>query len=161
MPAARNPSRCQSASLFKGIPEIQPTGPRWRDSSPACTNKPPKATRQAVEAARQAAEAARLKASLQHAETKIQALTLEFAHLKRLRYGVKSEALSAERRDLFQDTQETDLATVAAETEQIASTPCKERGRVGRQPLSPHLPQIEIRHEPDTCTCGQCGQGLE
>ncbi len=54
----------------------------------------------------QTGEAARLNASLQHAETKIQALTLELAHLKRLRYGVKSEALTAEQRDLFQETLE-------------------------------------------------------
>lgn len=115
---------------------------------------------QTTEATRQAAEAARLKASLQHAETKIQALTLELAHLKRLRYGVKSEALTAEQRDLFQETLETDLAAVEAETEQAAPAPRKKRERAGRQPLPPHLPRIEIRHEPDTCTCGQCGQGL-
>jgi len=115
---------------------------------------------QAAEATRQAAEATRLKASLQHAETKIQALTLELAHLKRLRYGVKSEALTAEQRDLFQETLETDLAAVEAETERAAPTPRKKRERAGRQPLPPHLPRIEIRHEPDACTCGQCGQGL-
>jgi hypothetical protein len=48
--------------------------------------------RQAAEATRQGTEAARLSASLQHAEAKNQALTLELAHLRRLRFGVKSEA---------------------------------------------------------------------
>lgn len=106
----------------------------------------------------QVTEATRLQARLQHAETKIQALTLELAHLKRLRYGVKSEALSAEQRDLFQETLETDLATVAAETEQVAPTPRKPRERAGRQALPAHLPRIEVRHEPESCHCGQCGR---
>ena len=41
-------------------------------------------------------------ATLKHAEAKIQALTLELAHLRRIRFGAKSEALNAEQRDLFQ-----------------------------------------------------------
>jgi transposase len=32
--------------------------------------------------------------------------------------------------------------------------------RAGRQPLPEHLPRIEHRHEPDSCTCGQCGKDL-
>ena len=34
-------------------------------------------------------------------DLKIQALILELAHLRRLRYGVKNEALSGLQRDLF------------------------------------------------------------
>lgn len=115
---------------------------------------------QAAEAARQAAEAQRLKASLQHAETKIQALTLELAHLKRLRYGVKSEALTAEQRDLFQETVDADQGALEAQLEHATPHPRVPRARAGRQPLPTHLPRIELRHEPDSCTCGQCGRDL-
>ena len=34
------------------------------------------------------------------------------------------------------------------------------RPRAGRQPLPEHLPRIEHRHEPASCTCGQCGNDL-
>ena len=53
----------------------------------------------------------------QRLEAKIQALTLELAHLKRIRFGVKNEALSPEQRDLFRETLEVDSASIAAETE--------------------------------------------
>ena len=101
-------------------------------------------------------------AALQHADTKIQSLTLELAHLRRIRYGVKNEALSAEQRDLFQETWNTDLAAVEAEIEQLPITPSKPepRARAGRQRPPEHLPRIEHRHEPESCTCGQCGQEM-
>jgi len=99
-------------------------------------------------------------------DLKIQALTLELAHLRRIRYGVKSEALSRLQRDLFEETWNTDLAAVEAEVEQVADEqPCPtvakpKRPRAGRQPLPAHLPRIEQRHEPESCQCGQCGQDL-
>ena len=34
------------------------------------------------------------------------------------------------------------------------------RQRAGRQPLPDHLPRIEHRHEPESCTCSQCGNDL-
>lgn len=131
---------------------------------------------------RQADETARLQASLdrrnealalrdatlaqrdthiQHAEAKIQALTLELAHLRRLRFGVKSEALSAEQRDLFQETLEADCAACEVEAEAVLPKEARlPRPRAGRQPCPSHLPRIEHRHEPESCTCGQCGQNL-
>ncbi len=94
--------------------------------------------------------------------TKIQALTLELAHLRRMRFGASSEALSAEQRDLFQETLASDLAAAQAElakkqAEAAATTepqaPRAARSRAGRrQPLPEHLPRIEHRHEPDSCT---------
>ena len=97
-------------------------------------------------------------------DIKIQALTLELAHLRRIRYGVKSEALSQVQRDLFEDTWNEDLAAVEAEVEQLdqPATPVAKpkRPRAGRQPLPAHLPRIEHLHEPDSCQCGQCGKDL-
>jgi len=121
------------------------------------------------EAARLAEQVSRRDSELHAAQTKIQALTLELAHLRRMRFGARSEALSAEQRDLFQETLASDLAAAQAElakkqAEASATTepeaPRAARIRAGRQPLPDHLPRIEHRHEPQTCTCAQCGQDL-
>lgn len=114
-----------------------------------------------------AAESVRRNAELHAAKAKIQALTLELAHLRRMRFGARSEALSAEQRDLFQETMASDLAAAEAEmAKRLADAPTTSpmppvpRPRAGRQPLPEHLPRIEHRHEPESCTCGQCGKDL-
>lgn len=117
-----------------------------------------------VAEARETAE--RQATELHAAQTKIQALVLELAHLKRMRFGVRSETLDAETRDLFQETLEADIAAAKLDLDrrQAESTmpapPKPPRERAGRQALPEHLPRIEHRHEPDSCTCGQCGKDL-
>ena len=96
---------------------------------------------------------------LKHANLKIAALTLELAHHKRIRFANQSEAFSPEQRELFEETWNTDLGAIEAEVEQL-SPARKPRERAGRQPLPDHLPRIEQRHEPESCTCGQCGRDL-
>lgn len=109
---------------------------------------------------------ARRETELHAANTKIQALVLELAHLRRMRFGVKSEALSAQSRDLFEETLASDIAAAEAYLAAQAATqspatepaaPKPPRARAGRQPLPEHLPRIEHRHEPESCTCDQCG----
>ncbi|SMF94300.1 Transposase [Methylomagnum ishizawai] len=96
-------------------------------------------------------------------DLKIQALTLELAHLRRIRFGVKSEALPQTQRDLFQDTWNEDSAAVEAEIERLAdgaAAPAAakpKRAGAGRQPLPDPLPRIEHRHEPEACQCPRCG----
>ena len=104
---------------------------------------------------------------LHAAKTKIDALVLELAHLRRMRFGARSEALGAETKDLFQESVEADIAAAKlelerrqAETGEQSKPPRAPRERAGRQPLPDHLPRIEHRHEPETCTCGQCGKDL-
>ena len=103
---------------------------------------------------------------IQTKELKIQALTYELAHLRRMRYGVKSEALSLIQGDLFTDTWNEDVAAIEAELEQLTSDEAgvtvikPTRPRAGRQPLPDHLPRIEHRHELASCICGQCGNAL-
>jgi transposase len=84
---------------------------------------------------------------------------------KRLKFGVKSEALAAVQRDLFQESQAIDQAAIEAELEQVeqtlSATPKPRRPSAGRQPLPAHLPRIEHRHEPATCTCADCGGALK
>jgi transposase len=103
---------------------------------------------------------------IQAKELKIQALTFELAHLRRMRYGVKSESLTQQQRDLFTDTWNEDLAAIEAELEElttgqpVVTAERPKRSRAGRQPLPEHLPRIEHRHEPESCTCGHCGNNL-
>ena len=97
---------------------------------------------------------------LNAANLKIQALTLELAHHRRLQFGVKSEALSAEQRDLFEESWQEDASALEAAVEQLEPPSLKPRIRAGRQPLPDHLPRIEHRHEPASCQCGQCGADL-
>jgi transposase len=126
------------------------------------------------QAQKDASESTRLAVQITHRDTelfaakaKIQALTLELAHLRRMRFGASSEALSVEQRDLFQETLASDSAAAADElARRLAAAPATPaapptiRPRAGRQPLPEHLPRIEHRHEPASCTCGQCGQAL-
>lgn len=111
---------------------------------------------------------ARRDTELHAAQTKIQALVIELAHLRRMRFGASSEALSSEQRDLFQESLGADIAAAQAElakreAEQAnaaATPPTLPRQRAGRQPLPDHLPRIEHLHEPESCTCGKCGGAL-
>lgn len=103
---------------------------------------------------------AQLQAQIQSLELKNQKLVLELAHLKRIRFGTKSEALSVEQKRLFEDDADQDLAAIAAELDEAPAsedTPVsrlKPRPRAGRQPLPEHLERVEVRHEPEHCTCG-------
>ena len=100
-------------------------------------------------------------AELKNAQLKIQALTLELAYHKRLKFGVKSEAFSPEQRELFEQSYLEDGVALEAEVEQLNSpVPPARVAPTGRRALPPELPRIEHRHEPDCCTCGQCGQTL-
>jgi transposase len=103
---------------------------------------------------------------------KIEALTHEITYYRRIRFSVKSESLSLIQRDLFEEAWNTDMSdmsdmsAIEAELEQLKDDqPCEtvvkpKRPRAGRQPLPAHLPRIEHRHEPESCTCGKCGKDL-
>jgi len=103
---------------------------------------------------------------IQAKDVKIAALTHELAYYKRIRFSSKSEALAPLQRDVFEEIWNTDISAIEAEVEQLQdNTPCEtvvrpKRPRAGRQPLPAHLPRIEHRHEPESCTCGQCGRDL-
>lgn len=124
------------------------------------------AQEEAVESVRLSEQVTRRDTQLHAAQIKIQALTLELAHLRRMRFGASSEALSAAQRDLFQETLASDLAAAQAElARQQGEVPAGRvapaaRSRAGRQPLPEHLPRIEHQHEPDSCRCATCGQDL-
>jgi transposase len=98
-------------------------------------------------------------ATLRSQEIKIQALIQEVAYLRRMRYGVKSEALSAVQQQLFEDDIVQDIAAVEAELN-LPALPATPRTRAGRQTLPEHLARVEVRHEPDSCTCSVCQSNL-
>lgn len=101
-----------------------------------------------------------LLADLRHKQATIDQLTHELAVLRRVRFGVKSEALSAGQRSLFEESVDEDLAALEERLAQLrAPAADRLRGQPKRLPLPPHLPQREIRHEPASTVCG-CGCAL-
>lgn len=101
--------------------------------------------------------------TLQAKDLKIQALTHPYPATP-LRGQERSPAPL--QRDVFEEDFNTDLAAIEAAIEQFqgeetgGATAKPKRLRAGRQPLPGHLPRIEHRHEPESCTCGQCGSEL-
>lgn len=94
-------------------------------------------------------------------DVKIQALTLELAHMKRIRFGKASEAYSGEQLELFNEALAGDLAALEAELEELqGKRDPKPRSRAGRQSLPSELLRIEHRHEPASCQCEACGSDL-
>lgn len=89
---------------------------------------------------------------------------LELAHLKRMRFGTKSEALTSEQKILFEDDADQDLAAIQAELdaeEPAADTTGRQpRTRAGRQLLPKHLERVDVRHEPEACACAHCQRDL-
>ena len=99
-------------------------------------------------------------ATIRSLELKNQKLTHELAYYRRIRFGAKTEAMSAEQLHLFEDDLAEDIAAVEAELSPPADAPPKPRPKAGRQPLPDHLPRETHVHEPDSCQCGQCGAHL-
>ncbi len=104
-------------------------------------------------------EIARLTELNRTQEIKIQALIQEVAYLRRMRYGAKSETMSAEQRSLFEDDVIQDVAAVEAELK-LPETTTKSKTRAGRQTLPEHLERVDVRHEPDSCICPHCQSNL-
>jgi transposase len=100
-------------------------------------------------------------ADIKSADIKIAALMLELAYHRRIRFACKSEALSVDQRDLFEETWDINLAAMQAELDAQGDAlaqgkPKAKRRRAGHQPLPAYLVRIEHHHEPDSCLCGQC-----
>jgi transposase len=100
----------------------------------------------------------RLLADVRHKQAVIDKLTHENALLKRMKFAAQSERYSAEQRSLLDETLDADLQAVSDEIAQNAShtvsPPQKQQPK--RQPLPANLLRREIRHEPESTTCG-CG----
>ena len=102
-------------------------------------------------------------------DAKIEKITFELTRLKRWKFGAKSEAMTADQRQMFQDTlleDEADLeAQLAALQAALPKTQAKPKAaprRPRRQALPDHLRRVEHHHEPEdtTCTTADCGQAM-
>jgi CheY-like chemotaxis protein len=102
-------------------------------------------------------------------DAKIEKLTLELAHLRRMKFGVKSEAMVAAERDLFDENLAADIAACEA---RLARSRSLKRRRINRYPRrSPNANApvvspcrsicraLKFATNPRT-TCGECGQAL-
>jgi transposase len=102
-------------------------------------------------------------------DAKIEKITFELTRLKRWKFGAKSEAMTADQRQMFQDTLledeadlEAQLAALQAALPKMQAKPKAAPRRPRRQALPDHLRRVEHHHEPDdtTCTTPDCGQPM-
>jgi len=102
-------------------------------------------------------------------DAKIEKITFELARLKRWKFGAKSEAMTAEQRQMFQDTLledeadlEAQLAALQAALPKTQPKPKDAPGRPRREKLPEHLRRVEHHHEPEDTTCAkpECGQPM-
>ncbi len=102
-------------------------------------------------------------------DAKLEKVTFELARLKRWKFGAKSEAMTAEQRQIFQDTLledeadlEAQLAALQAALPKTSAAPKTPRRRPRRQALPDHLRRVEHHHEPEDTTCptADCGQPM-
>src|SRR5881398_1993634 len=102
-------------------------------------------------------------------DAKLEKINFELARLKRWKFGAKSEAMTAEQRQMFQDTLledeadlEAQLAALRAALPETPSAPKAARRRPRRQALPDHLRRVEHHHEPDdtNCATADCGQPM-
>lgn len=102
-------------------------------------------------------------------DAKLEKIQFELARLKRWKFGAKSEGMSAEQRQLFQEALAEDEASLLAQLAQLqaavptTAVPSKLAARQPRrQALPAHLRRVEHRHEPQDTTCKTpgCGQPM-
>ena len=107
-------------------------------------------------------QATRQSTEIRRKQALIDKLTHENALLNRLKFAAQSERYSAEQRSLLDETLDADLQAVSDEIEQFTSAAAapREKQQPKRQPLPADLPRREIRHEPESTTCG-CGCQLK
>ncbi len=99
-------------------------------------------------------------------DAQIQKLQFELARYKRWRFGVRTEAMTAEQRRLFEETLVEDEASLQTQLEQLRGQAAADAGkpkpaprRPRREALPEHLRRVEHRHEPESTVCAQDGCG--
>ena len=103
-------------------------------------------------------------------DAKLEKLNFELARLKRWKFGARTEAMSIEQRQMFQDTLLEDEASLQAQLAQLQAqraaaaaqapaVPKTAPQRPRRQALPEHLERVEHRHEPEHTACPTPGCG--
>ena len=109
---------------------------------------------------------ARHERTITEREANIAKLTAEIARLQRVQFAARSEKMDPAQRALFEETMAEDIAAVEAALEALQPplTPTIDTARPRRAPKRRALPEdlerVETRHEPASCSCGQCGGAL-
>lgn len=100
-------------------------------------------------------------------DAKIERITFELARLKAWKFAARTERMSAEQRQLFEETAAADEASLQAQLEALqgsvgttAAAVLDTKRRPRRQPLPEHLPRVEHRHEPEDTIC-ECGHPMQ
>jgi len=103
-------------------------------------------------------------------DAKIESITLQLARLKAWKFGAKTERMSAEQRDIFEETLAADQASLEAQLAALqavapsrtAEQQQQPRRQPKREPLPAHLPRVEQRIEPEDthCPTPECGQPM-
>lgn len=87
----------------------------------------------------------------------IEKLKAQLARLKRLAFGKSSEKLDQEIAQLeltLEELEELEEAVAASRSGTATARPAPVRA------LPPHLPREDVVHEPDSCSCPECGGEL-
>jgi len=101
-------------------------------------------------------------------DVKIERITFELARLKAYRFGAKTERMSAEQRQMFEEAMAEDQASLESQLQalqaqgvQTSAPPVDEKAKrkPKRQALPDQLRRVEYRHEPQSTTC-ECGQAM-
>ena len=99
-------------------------------------------------------------------DAKIEKITFELARLKAWKFGAKTEAMSQQQRQLFEDTLAEDEAALQEQLRALQaelpapSEPSQDSPRrPKRERLPDHLRRVEHRHEPDDTSCPTPGCG--
>jgi len=116
---------------------------------------------------------ARRDCEIKFKDAKIERITFELARLKAWKFGARTEAMSAQQRQMFEDTAAEDEADLEAQLQALQGVPeaaasasepapATPRAKPRRQPLPEHLRRVEHHHEPDSTTCPTpaCGQAM-
>jgi len=96
-------------------------------------------------------------------QAKIDKLTHELATLKRWKFGRSREQLNSGQVSLIEETLDADIAAIEQELHNLAPTPkaaAEPRKQPKREALPAELSRVEVRHDPDSTTCG-CGCQLK
>ena len=101
--------------------------------------------------------------ALKFKDARIEKITFELQRLKRWQFGAHSERMTAEQRQLFEETLVEDRESLQAELDALLGKNKdkagqeRERRTPRREALPAHLRRVEHHHEPQdtTCACGK------
>jgi transposase len=113
---------------------------------------------------------ARREREIKFKDAKIERITFELARLKAWKFGARTEAMSAQQRQLFEDTLAEDEADLQAQLDALQAQGAQPdapqadspKRHPRREKLPEHLRRVEHHHEPESTTCPtpDCGQDM-